>query len=63
MIAKLRRKFDLPTVFIVITPLLLLGKTIFSGRALYWGLPALQFVPWQAYAWAQLRQGILPTVE
>ncbi|MDX9863800.1 MAG: hypothetical protein RBT34_03235 [Anaerolineaceae bacterium] len=57
---KMKRPLDLPTIFIVVVPLLLLGKTIFGGRALYWGLPALQFVPWQAYAWEQLRGGMLP---
>ena len=60
MIEKLKRKFDLPKVFIVVAPLLLLGKTIFTGRALYWGLPAMQFIPWQAYAWEQLREGVFP---
>ncbi len=60
MIAKLRSKLDLPTIFIVITPLVLFGKTIFSGRALYWGLPATQFIPWQAYAWGQLADGVFP---
>ncbi len=60
MIQKLKSKLDLPVIIIILVPLILLGKTIFRGRALYWGLPAMQFVPWQAYAWEQLREGILP---
>lgn len=60
MIRKRLTKIGLPTVFVVIIPLILLGKTIFRGRALYWGLPAMQFVPWQAYAWEQLREGVIP---
>lgn len=60
MIGKLKQKFGLSTIFIIVAPLLLFGKTIFSGRALYWGLPSMQFIPWQAYAWEQLREGIFP---
>ena len=31
-----------------------------TGKALFWGLPALQFIPWQAYAWEQLSMGVFP---
>lgn len=60
MIKKLKQTLVFPIVFVLLAPLLLLGKTIFRGRALYWGLPAMQFIPWQAYAWGQLHQGIIP---
>ena len=30
------------------------------GEALFWGLPALQFVPWRAYGFDMLRAGHLP---
>ena len=60
MTRKFMQKQNLPILFVLIVPLILLGKTIFRGRALYWGLPAMQFVPWQAYAWEQISKGIIP---
>jgi len=57
---KVKSKLELPIISIILVPLILLSKTIFRGRALYWGLPAMQFIPWQAYAWEQLREGIIP---
>lgn len=41
-------------------PLLLFAPTIFSGQALIWGTPSLQFIPWRILAWDQLQQGIWP---
>ena len=43
-----------------IGPLLLLGWRLASGEVLFWGTPALQFVPWWVTAWKQLAQGSLP---
>jgi hypothetical protein len=40
--------------------ILLFSRILFSGEALYWGVPALQFVPWRALAWDSLRQGVWP---
>ncbi|RPJ50491.1 MAG: hypothetical protein EHM21_04870, partial [Chloroflexi bacterium] len=45
---------------ILLAPLLLLGPVLARGQALFWGTPALQFVPWWVYAWDSLRQGVLP---
>lgn len=33
---------------------------VLLGDVLYWGLPALQFVPWRALAMEQLAQGVTP---
>lgn len=33
---------------------------LLTGEAFFWGLPALQFVPWRAYAFDALRAGHLP---
>lgn len=33
---------------------------LLAGETLFWGLPALQFYPWRAYAFAELRAGRLP---
>jgi len=55
-------KFDRVLVFlpIILGPLILFSVTLFSGRALYWGLPSLQFIPWRYYAWENLLNGIIP---
>ncbi len=45
---------------IFIAPVLLLGPLLLRGQVLFWGTPALQFVPWWVYAWDSLRQGALP---
>ena len=28
---------------------------LLRGRTIFWGLPALQFIPWRHYAWMLLR--------
>lgn len=45
---------------IILFPILLFIIPILGGRALFWGTPALQFVPWQSLAWDQLSQGVFP---
>ncbi|MCP4539553.1 MAG: YfhO family protein [Chloroflexi bacterium] len=44
----------------LIFPLFLLWRTIFVGKAFFWGTPLLQFVPWQRLAVAMWRDGHLP---
>ncbi|HAL16946.1 MAG TPA: hypothetical protein DCP32_09390 [Anaerolineaceae bacterium] len=41
-------------------PLLLFLLPLLRGRAIFWGLPTLQFIPWRHYAWTLLREGIFP---
>ncbi len=41
-------------------PLALVGWRLAIGQVLFWGTPALQFVPWWMAAWRQLAQGSLP---
>jgi hypothetical protein len=41
-------------------PFILLAPVYLTGRALYWGTPLLQFVPWWHTAVEFLRQGDLP---
>jgi hypothetical protein len=43
-----------------LAPLALLSPLLLGGKALFWGTPALQFVPWREFAWQALRQGELP---
>src|SRR5512133_734046 len=45
---------------ILLAPLPLLGPLLVRGQVLFWGTPALQFVPWWVFAWDSLRQGVLP---
>lgn len=51
-----------PEGVVVLGPLLLFAPTLLSGRSLFWGTPALQFIPWRVYAWQQVLSGnLLPT--
>ncbi len=45
---------------IIIAPLILFSAHIFGGKALFWGTPALQFVPWWSWAWETILNGHLP---
>lgn len=38
----------------------LLAPVILTGKALFWGTPLLQFIPWWSYAWNTLLTGHLP---
>lgn len=49
-----------PAVWVTLAPFLLFLIPLVTGKALFWGLPYLQFIPWRHYAWLQLRLGILP---
>lgn len=57
--AKVKRP-SLPVIAVVAGPLVLLGGALLSGKALFWGTPSLQFVPWWVEAWEQIRVGSLP---
>jgi hypothetical protein len=41
-------------------PLILFAGTIFGGRALFWGTPLNQFVPWWVFSWESILSGIFP---
>ena len=45
---------------LVVFPLALLWRALFSGEAFFWGTPLLQFVPWQRMAARAWRSGHLP---
>lgn len=44
----------------VLPLLLLFGRVLFGGQALFWGTPLLQFYPWWTLASAALRAGQIP---
>ena len=49
-----------PLVVLIVTPIILLAPIVLFGRVLYWGVPLLQFYPWQHFAVESLRSGQLP---
>jgi hypothetical protein len=53
-------KPGLPAIILLLAPLVLLSPVVLRGEALFWGTPALQFMPWREYAWDSLRLGNLP---
>jgi hypothetical protein len=56
----IRNDLRLPFLPVILTPFILFAGPLITGQTLFWGLPALQFVPWQSYAFQQISQGILP---
>lgn len=56
----LRRLVRPPILFVILTPLILFSPLLFTGKAMFWGTPATQFVPWWSYAADVLRSGHLP---
>ena len=50
----------LPYLPVILAPIILFFWPLFSGRAFYWGLPSLQFIPWRVYAGSLIQDGILP---
>ncbi|MBT3239556.1 MAG: YfhO family protein [Chloroflexi bacterium] len=59
MIERLKKLFKIQFLAII-APFILMGPTILSGKAIYWGTPLLQFVPWWTQAWQTLKLGQLP---
>jgi hypothetical protein len=57
---RLKPLLRLPYLPIVLAPILLFSSSLFTGRVIFWGLPTLQFIPWRAFAWEGLQNGILP---
>ncbi len=49
-----------PLLPVWLTPLVLLAPVYLTGRAIFWGTPLLQFVPWWKLAWDTLLAGHLP---
>ena len=45
---------------LVSLPLILLAPIVFGGQVLYWGVPLMQFYPWQHYAAEMWRSGEAP---
>ncbi len=60
ILAKIQHLFRDPRFYALILPFILLAPIWATGKALYWGTPATQFVPWWVQAWEALLNGELP---
>jgi hypothetical protein len=49
-----------PYLAVLLGPTILFIPMLFMWQALYWGTPALQFIPWWAWSWETLFTGHLP---
>lgn len=49
-----------PRFLVLASPFLLLAPVWMAGKALYWGTPSTQFIPWWWQAWQTLLGGELP---
>jgi len=47
-------------LILIIAPFIIFAPIILSGRALFWGTPITQFIPWWTWAWEALSGGVLP---
>lgn len=45
---------------VIIAPFILLSPILQPGKAMFWGTPMLQFVPWWTQAWRTLQLGQIP---
>ncbi len=49
-----------PHALLALVPALLLAPIVFGGQALFWGVPLMQFYPWQHFAAETWRMGEAP---
>ena len=49
-----------PIFPIVLSSIILFSTQIFTGKALFWGTPSTQFVPWWEFAWGTILEGGFP---
>jgi hypothetical protein len=45
---------------LLVFPFIIFAPIILSGKALFWGTPLTQFIPWWTQAWEMLFDGIVP---
>ena len=55
------KKYSLtPKIALILAPVILFSYIILTGKALFWGTPSTQFIPWWSFAWRSLLAGQLP---
>lgn len=57
---KIKKYIQDPRLFLFIGPLVLLSPVYLTGKALFWGTPSTQFVPWWNFAWQSILVGEFP---
>jgi hypothetical protein len=57
---KLSELIRSPRILILVAPFVLMAPVWLAGKAIYWGTPSTQFVPWWWQAWQTLQSGELP---
>jgi len=58
--ATIKTFFSLPFLPLIFAPIILLSPVVLTGKALFWGTPSLQFLPWWKWAFDTLLTGQLP---
>ena len=56
----IRKHLKDPRIFIFLAPLILFSPLYLTGKALYWGTPSTQFVPWWDFVWRSVLSGQTP---
>lgn len=55
------RRFNFhPYLILVLAPIVLFSPILFTGKALFWGTPSTQFIPWWQTAWEIILDGQVP---
>ena len=57
---QLRKFAKDPRILVILAPIVLMAPVWATGKAIYWGTPSTQFIPWWYQAWQTLRLGDLP---
>ncbi|MEK6222262.1 MAG: YfhO family protein, partial [Chloroflexota bacterium] len=52
--------FRSPLILVLAAPFIMLRDLLLPGKAMFWGTPMLQFVPWWTQAWRTLQIGQIP---
>lgn len=60
LLRRLKSEDWLPVLPLISSVVVLFGPGALAGKALFWGTPALQFIPWWSWAWQTISDGYLP---
>ncbi len=56
----MKRIFQSRYLPIIVAPWILFFPILISGKALFWGTPSTQFIPWWDFAWESILAGQIP---
>lgn len=56
----MKKAIQKPFLPIILAPLILFSPLLLTGKALFWGTPSTQFIPWWDFSWSSLLNGQLP---